>query len=258
MSGFAKRDLVVDGIRVQVLEAGRGDPIVYFHGAGATRGFDELLPLAQKRRLIVPIHPGFGASDDDPGIDSVLDYVVHYGALFDQLELDRPFDLIGHSLGGWIAALFAVFSGERLRRLVLVCPAGLRVSEFPAADLFTVPPEELPSRLAAAPAVLSAMLQGEVSNETRLAQYREMTSLARLIWDRNYQPKLDRWLQRVRVPSLILWGEQDRILPVQQAQEWARRLPAGTETATFADVGHLVLLEAPKAAQRIRAFVEDH
>ena len=76
MTHFQKSDLVVDGVRVQILEAGKGKPLIYFHGAGASRGFDELLPLAEKHRLIVPIHPGFGGSDDDLSINSVLDYVV--------------------------------------------------------------------------------------------------------------------------------------------------------------------------------------
>jgi len=65
MSAFTKRAVVVDGVRVEVLEAGRGEPIIYFHGAGTTSGFQDLLPLSRFRRLIVPIHPGFGASDDD-------------------------------------------------------------------------------------------------------------------------------------------------------------------------------------------------
>jgi len=81
MSAFTKRVVVVDGIRVEVLEAGRGEPLIYLHGSGTTSGFQDLLPLSRFRRLIVPMHPGFGASDDDAGINSVLDYVVHYNAL---------------------------------------------------------------------------------------------------------------------------------------------------------------------------------
>src|ERR1700704_4029108 len=78
MSVFTKRVVLVDGIRVEVLEAGSGEPLIYFHGAGATSGFQDLLPLSRSRRLVVPIHSGFDASDDDAGINSMLDYVVHY------------------------------------------------------------------------------------------------------------------------------------------------------------------------------------
>jgi pimeloyl-ACP methyl ester carboxylesterase len=93
----------------------------------------------------VPIHPGFGASDDDAGINSMLDYVVHYNTLFDQLDLSSPIDLIGHSLGGWMASLFTVLSDRRVRRLALACPVGLRVAEHPTADMFTIRAEQVPS-----------------------------------------------------------------------------------------------------------------
>jgi len=259
MIQFRKSDIVVDGVRVQVLEAGPrsggGKPLVYFHGAGAMRGFDELLPLAEQHRLIVPIHPGFGGSDDDLTINSVLDYVVHYASLLDQLELAEPVDLVGHSLGGWIASLFAVFHGHRVRRLVLACPAGLRVSEHPSTDLFMVPPETLPSYLVEAPAMLAKLSSGEVTVEMRIARYREMTSLARVIWERSYEPKLSRWLKRIAVPTLILWGEQDRVIPVQQARQWADRLASEAQITTFDGVGHLVFIETQGAAKRVESFL---
>jgi len=219
MTHFQKSDLMVDGVRVQVLEAGKGRPMIYLHGADASGGFDELLPLAEKHRLILPIHPGFGGSDDDPTINSVLDYVVHYAALFDALKLHEPVDLLSHSLGGWIASLFAIFHGHRVHRLALACPAGLRVPEHPGADLFMIPPEKQPSTLAASPTVLAKMSQGEVTVDMKVARYREMTSLARVIWECSYDPKLDRWLKRVSVPTLILWGEQDKEAERQAARD---------------------------------------
>src|SRR4030088_2270051 len=142
MSLFTKRTVVVDGIRVEVFEAGSGEPLVYLHGAGSTSGFQDLLPLSQFRRLIVPIHPGFGASDDDAGINSMLDYVVHYNALFDQLGLVSPIDLVGHSLGGGMGKLFTVLNRRRVRRLALACPAGLRVAAHPISDMFTITSEQ--------------------------------------------------------------------------------------------------------------------
>ncbi len=255
MTQFHKSDIVVDGVRVQVFQAGEGKPLVYFHGAGAARGFDELLPLAQGHRLIVPIHPGFGGSDDDLRINTVLDYVVHYATLFDQLGLGEPVDLVGHSLGGWIASLFVIFQGHRVRRLALACPAGLRVPEHPSADLFMIPPDKLPSYLVAAPAVLAAMTTGEVTVDMKVARYREMTSLARVIWERNYDPKLDRWLKRIAQPTLILWGEQDRVIPVQQARQWADRLASEPQVTTFDGVGHLVFVETSGAARRVASFL---
>jgi pimeloyl-ACP methyl ester carboxylesterase len=257
MTDFTKRDVVVDGIRVQILEAGQGEPLVYLHGAGTTTGFKELLPLSANRRLIIPIHPGFGASQDDAAINSMLDYVVHYAALFDQLNFAAPVDIVGHSLGGWIASLFAVLNGHRIRRLALACPAGLRVPDHPTTDMFTLRAEQVLLAIVASPEALARMTSAPPTTDIKIARYREMTSLARVIWDRNYEPKLTRWLGRVATPTLILWGEQDRIIPVEQAKVWAARL-AISEIATFANTGHLLFFEKPEAVARLQSFFERH
>ena len=82
-----------------------------------------------------------------------------------------------------------------------------------------------------------------------------MTTLARVIWDRNYDPKLTRWLGRVTTPTLILWGEHDRIIPIEQAKVWAARL-VNSEVATFAGAGHLLFFEAPAAVARLGSFFD--
>jgi pimeloyl-ACP methyl ester carboxylesterase len=256
MTDFTIRDIAVDGVRIQILEAGKGDPIVYLHGAGTTSGFQELLPLSRHRRLIIPIHPGFGASENDPGINAMLDYAVHYAALFNQLNLHEPFDLVGHSLGGWIASLFTFFNGHRVRRLALACPAGLRVPEHPTADLFTIRAEQVPSYIVSSPEALARIPAVNLTNEMKVARYREMTSLARVIWDRNYEPKLTRWLRRVRTPTLILWGNKDRVIPIEQAKAWATCLP-DSEIATFDGTGHLLFFEAPSAVARLQSFFDE-
>lgn len=253
MTSFTKREIVVDGIRVQLLEAGQGEPIVYLHGAGTTSGFQDLLPLAATRRLVIPIHPGFGASDDDPAINSVLDYVIHYGALFDELNFARPIDLVGHSLGGWMASLIAIFSSHRVRRLVLACPAGLRVKEHPTVDMFKIRAEQVPSQIVSSPEALARIPAVNLTNDVKIARYREMTSLARIIWDRNYEPKLARWLGRISAPTLILWGTQDRIIPLEQAAHWARHI-RGSKVSLLEGTGHLLFFEAPDAVKRLDAF----
>ena len=253
-TGFTSQEMVIRGVRVHMLTAGRGSPVVYFHGAGSIGGFDHLLPLAERHTLYVPAHPGFGASDDDRHIDSILDYVVHYADLFDRLGLTEKVDLVGHSLGGWMAAMFAVLQGHRLRKLALVSPAGLRVPEHPTLDLFTIPADQLPPYLVADVKTLGRLLPGGMTNEIKLARYRETTSLARVAWDRLYDPKLERWLDRVTVPTLLLWGEQDRCIPAQQAHSWAKRI-AKAEVATFPNAGHLLFAESADAVQRLKAFL---
>src|SRR3982075_3994651 len=254
MAGFTKREIVVDGVRVEVLEAGGGEPLVYFHGAGTTSGFQDLLPLSRSRRLIVPIHPGFGASDDDAGINSMLDYVVHYSALFDQLDLSSPVDLVGHSLGGWMAGLFTVLNGRRVRRLALACPAGLRVAEHPIADMFTIRAEQVPSYIVSSPEALARIPSTDLTVDMRVGRYRELTSLARIMWDKDYEPKLTRWLKWTGVPTLILWGTKDRIIPIEQANVWAS-LISTSEIETFEGAGHLLFFEAPEAVSQLASFL---
>src|SRR5438477_2186982 len=106
MAAFSEQRLDVDGIETAVYTAGDGEPVVFFHGAGTVTGFDALLPLADRFRLIVPHHPGYGNSADDPSIDSIYDYVRHYLNLLDELGVGDV-SLVGHSMGGYLAALFA-------------------------------------------------------------------------------------------------------------------------------------------------------
>jgi pimeloyl-ACP methyl ester carboxylesterase len=214
------------------------------------------LPLAENRTLIIPIHPGFGASDDDPRIDSVVDYVVHYATLFDQLGLHAPVDLIGHSVGGWIASLFAVFYSYRVRRLALCCPAGLRVPEHPTKDLFMIPAERFMEYMFESPPAMPGPQDGTDPNEIKVMRYREMISLARFSWSRNYDPKLGRWLARVTVPVLLLWGEQDRIIPVQQAKYWVDHLGGPAEIATFNGAGHVLWRESAAVVARLTTFFQ--
>jgi pimeloyl-ACP methyl ester carboxylesterase len=255
MTVFTTSQHVIRDVRVAVLEAGSGAPLVFLHGAGTIGGFDFLAPLAKNRRLIVPIHPGFEGSADDPSIESAIDYVVHYASLFDRLGLSGQFDLVGHSFGGWISALFAVFQGHRIRRLALAAPAGLRVPAHPMLDIFTVPADEFGAYLVADLKTLAGLLPDGITNEMKVARYRETISFSRVAWLRNYEPKLERWLDRVTMPTLLLWGDQDRIVPVQQAGHWAERL-AKAEIAVVKGSGHLLFPETGEAITRLQAFFD--
>jgi pimeloyl-ACP methyl ester carboxylesterase len=253
MPGWREERFDVNGIDTAVFTAGEGPPLVYFHGGGTALGFDGLLPLAERFRLILPNHPGYGASADDPSIDDVHDYVRHYLDLFDLLGLDE-FALAGHSMGGYLAAVFSVYQAERVRRLALLSPIGLRVREHPTIDIFSVPDEELLSYVTADMSILEGRFPSPPTPEFLADRYREATSTARVFWARVYDVKLPKWLHRLTMPTLLLWGEVDRLVPSEQAPVWAEYIP-GAEVKIFPGVGHAIVEESREAVDLIGDFV---
>jgi pimeloyl-ACP methyl ester carboxylesterase len=174
--------------------------------------------------------------------------------LFDRLGL-AAFDLVGFSLGGWMAAEFAIRQSQRLRRLVLVAPAGLVVETARAPELSEITPPELPSYLTHD---VKAVLQyfPEVPDpafDARLG--REVGSYAKLV-SANAQgnPKLAHWVHRIVVPTLVLWGAADRLRPTAQGRAWLDLLPHG-ELKLVPDTGHLVFEETPSAGKYVLDFL---
>jgi pimeloyl-ACP methyl ester carboxylesterase len=244
----------VNGIDTAVFTAGEGDPLVFLHGAGTVTGFESLLPLAERFRLILPHHPGYGSSADDPSVSEVHDYVRHYLDLFDRLELDE-FALVGHSLGGYIASTMAMYVGRRITSLVLVAPFGLRAKAHPTLDIFMVPDEEILGILTSDMSVFEGKFTLPPSPEWLADRYREATSTARLLWERPYDLKLAKWLHRIAAPTLVLWGDADALIPVEQAAMWAELIPGAT-TQIFPGLGHLVFDESPAVAAAVGDFVK--
>lgn len=253
MTQFNEEHFDVNGIDTAVLSAGEGDPLVFFHGGGTVTGFDALLPLAERCRLIVPHHPGFGASADDTSVDDLHDYVRHYLDLFDLLGVEE-LSLVGHSLGGHLAALFAIYETPRVRRLALASPSGLRVREHPLVDLLSVPDEQVLGILAEDMSVFEGHVSMPPTPEFLAERYRETTSFSRLYWNRNYDIKLGKWLHRLTMPTLILWGDKDKLHPVEQAAIWQELVPGATVTLV-PGAGHLLFDESSDAVDAVGEFV---
>jgi pimeloyl-ACP methyl ester carboxylesterase len=253
MAAYSEERFTINGVETVVQIAGEGEPLVFFHGAGTVTGFDALLPLAERFRLIVPFHPGYGPSADDATVDSIHDLRRHYLDLLEELGVE-DFALAGQSMGGWLAANFAIDHSERVKRLVLAAPVGLKVDEHPTVDIFTIPGEEVPGYLTTDLSVFEGHVPMPPTPEFLADRYRELTSTARLLWARMYDLKLPRWLHRLTMPTLIVWGDADRIVPIEQAAVWADLVP-GAEVKTLSGVGHLVFEESSEAVDAVAAFV---
>jgi pimeloyl-ACP methyl ester carboxylesterase len=254
MTGFARAEYGINGIQTVVYSIGSGPELVFLHGTGTFTGFDVAHSWAAHHKVIIPYHPGFGESGDAVALDTIEDYALHYMDLFDRLDL-RQFDLAGFSLGGWMAAEFAIRQPQRLRRLVLVAPAGLVVEEAPAPDLFQIAPQELPSYLTHDPMAALRYFPSQQDPGFDAGLGREVGCYARLIRDNPQgNPKLAHWVHRISMPTLVLWGSEDRLRPTAQGRAWMAGLPDGRLELVPA-TGHLVFEETPSAGQRVTDFL---
>ena len=216
--------------------------------------------LAAHGRVVAPSHPGFGHSPDANNIDSVDDLAYLYLDLLAERNL-RDVVVIGSSLGGWIAAEMAVKSGERFCGLVLVAPLGIKVGDRETRDIpdiFALPPDEVtrlqyrdPARAALEPAKLSD------DQLTVIARNREATAL--YAWEPYFHnPKLRRWLHRVSVPTLLLWGADDRFVTAAYYGAAFRAAIPGAKFETIDGAGHFPHIEEPRAfTERVRGFLAE-
>jgi pimeloyl-ACP methyl ester carboxylesterase len=254
-AGFRRDERLVDGVRTVVYSAGQGPPVVYLHGGGSWHGFEWARDWLDRFHVILPYHPGYGESADDPDVCSIDDLVAHYTRLFEMLGLQR-FHLVGASLGGWLAARIALTLSGRVERLVLVAPSGLLVAAHPAPDFAGVPSAELPGLFASDPAFVARFWPAQPDARLTGLLAREAATTARLMQELPVADrKLRRRLPRLAVPTLVLWGERDRVLSAELAREWMRVLP-DARAQIVAGGGHLLLDEFPQARAAAAQFLE--
>jgi len=250
---FKPESITVNGVKVAMLTAGQGEPLMFWHGAGTWHGFDFALAWASRFRVIIPFHPGFGESGDAPEMTSASDYSLHYLEMFDQLGLERV-HLVGFSMGGRLAATFAIEHRRRVSKLVLIAPAGLDLPQYPLPDFSQIPPEEIPGYLIHDVRVIARHLPKGPDPAFAAARAREGGNFGKLMQNGLVGPWLPRWLHRVNMPTLIAWGDKDRILPVAHAEAWKKLLPQAT-VRIFPDAGHLVADEKPECVEAIADFL---
>lgn len=253
--GFDRNEYNINGVRTVVYSAGVGRPVVYWHGAGTFSGIDFARDWTKRFKVILPFHPGYGESGDAPGIGTINDMLLHYLDLFHKLKLTQ-FDLIGFSLGGWMAAEFAVAHGHMLRKLVLVAPAGLSVPEYPFPDLSRIQPGEIFSYLVHDLKVLRPYLPegGVDAAELAAKMMREGQSTAKVAAAGPVNPRLEYWLHRVTMPTLLVWPKLDRLIPVGLTEKWMKFLP-NARLELIDNAGHLVLDESKKARKLVEEFL---
>ena len=244
---FEESFVEVDGCKVHLRRGGKGEPLLFLHGAsGAPVVMPFMEKLAQRFDVLVPEHPGYGKSDEPEWLENIHDVAYFYLDFLKQLNL-RNVTIVGSSMGGWMAMEIAVRDTSRLKSLVLVSPAGIAAPGARPADIFLMPPEVLVRNLFVDQKLAEARLAAPEDVDVAL---KNRHTTARLAWEpRLHDPFLPKWLHRIDVPVKIIWGREDRILPVGISKELKRLMP-GAELHVMDDVGHL------PHAERVDEFVD--
>ncbi len=243
ISSFATEERIsVAGVDARVQIAGDGPPILFLHGSNGTAWTPGLQALAGRFRVYQPEHSGFGETERPDWIETVRDVALYYLDLIEALGL-RQLNLIGQSLGGWIAADLATYCSHPLRRLVLTGAAGLALPGEKRLDQFAMAPDSLIRALYHDQAIADRMLSVEPTAEQIHAQVRNRGMTARLGWSPYMaDPSLRGRLHRVRVPTLLVWGAQDRLVPPSHLRAYAEALPQA-RVALVEACGHLPAVE---------------
>lgn len=244
-------------IQVRSFRQGSGSTLLFLHGAAGVAGWLPFFEqLAARHDVLVLEHPGFGKSDNPDSIRNVADVAMYYLDVLDGLNAGKV-HLVGHSLGGWIAAEVAVRNCHHLASLTLIAPAGIRVKGVPSGDNFIWSPEETARNLFHDQAFAERMLaQTPTEQETELLM-RNRFMAAKLGWEpRWFNPALERWLHRIAVPTLLIWGEDDKLLPSRYAALWGERVPKAS-VKLIPQCGHLPHIEkAAITADTVLAFLD--
>lgn len=258
MSGSTTRhEIDIAGVPVPVWQAGGGRPLLFLDGGdGFHRGSRWRELLAQQFDVHAPKHPGYGGVEFADHIRGVDELSLLYLEMMERLGLEDVL-LVGASFGGWIAAEMAVRSCDRIAGLVLIDPLGIKVggrTDRDITDIYSARPMEK----------IEILYSGQ---EHRNFDYSGMADpdVAAVVQDREaeafygwkpffHNPTLDRWLFRVKRPTLFVWGENDRFVTPEYGKAFAQRVE-GSQFSVIAQAGHYPHVEQPEATfAEVRRF----
>ncbi|MDX2156621.1 MAG: alpha/beta hydrolase [Hyphomicrobiaceae bacterium] len=247
----------IAGADIEVQSEGAGRPLLFLHGEdyfGQHRPFFEA--LAKRFRVVIPRHPGFGSSSLPDTFRTVDDLAYLYLDLIENMNLERPL-LVGASLGGWIALEMAVRAPAAIDKLALLGTVGVKMGareDRDFADIYQIPETEMRALTFADPGRFVPKY-AELSQDELVSIARDRESTWHFAWKPYmHNPTLKTWLHRVRMPTLMVWGEQDGIARVDYARALSRALP-DARLEVVPNAGHYPQIEqAAKVAALIEAF----
>jgi pimeloyl-ACP methyl ester carboxylesterase len=255
---FTEQRVEVANTALYLLQGGTGTPLLVLHGIEGHEGW---LPfhdaLAEQATVYAPSHPGYGQTACPEWLQTIAHQAVFYN-WFLQQEIFAPVDLVGIGIGGWMAAQMAVMCSHNLRHLVLVDAAGIRPQQSEALDVFIIPWKQVIERAFYDPAnspEYQRLFGGEFQEFGGLREAGRTMSIRMCFRPFMYDPALPGMLGKVQVPTLVVWGAQDQLMPVECGTLYQRAIPGAT-LHLLERCGHWPQFERPQElAQVISEFI---
>ena len=251
---FSEEFLEVGNAKIQLFKAGSGDPLLILHGAGGNRGVLKYAQaLADRFTVYLPTHPGFGKSERPAWIETIADLASFYTWLQEIHGLEGV-RTIGFSMGGWLAAEIAATCRHAFSKLMLVDPVGIKPLTSEITDIFIISPSQVAELTfhdpRQAPEYNQIYVETPPPEQTNIAE-RDREMAVRICW-RPYMhdPRLPHLLQRVSIPTSIVWGKQDRIVPLECAELYHQAIK-GSDLKVIDNCGHSPQIEKPDEFVRI-------
>lgn len=239
-------------LTIEVYSGGSGPELLFQHGAGGLLDDDPFLHrLSESFHVYAPNLPGYGESASADHLEDMLDFTLHAHDVRRALELDNPL-LVGHSMGGMIAAEMAAVDPDSVDRLVLLCPAGLWIDEHPVVDILAALPMDLPDLLLHDAQRDGHLLSagGDLSDPEFLAEFvlagaRQAATASKLLFPVPDHGLRDR-LYRIRARTQVIWGLSDRLIDPKYGAVFTSAI-GDAELFEIAQAGHMVQYEQTEA-----------
>ena len=247
-ANFNEEFVQIGNTKLHMLKGGSGDPLLLLHGAGGNRGcLSYVRALSEQYTVYLPTHPGFGLSDRPEWIQNIHDLACFYTWFQEELDIER-IRCIGFSTGGWLAAEMAAISRHSFSRLMLVDAVGIKPKKGEIKDIFIITPEELAGLSfydTSQTPEYDAIYNSSPTPEDRNLTERDREMAVRICWKPYmHSPRLPHMLGRVSIPTAIIWGKEDQLVPLE-CGELYQQVISGSTLTIIENCGHSPQIEKP-------------
>jgi pimeloyl-ACP methyl ester carboxylesterase len=251
---FTEEFVDIGGCKVQLFTGGSGDPLLILHGAGGNRGWLRYVQaLSEHFTIYLPSHPGFGTSQRPDWLETMQDLACFYTWFQEELQLEEV-PAIGFSMGGWLAAEMAVMCHHAFSKLMLVDAAGVKPQKGEITDIFLISPALVTELMfhdpQQSPEYEQIYVRDPTPEQRQLAE-RDREMAVRLCWKPYmHDPRLPGLLARIGIPTSIVWGRQDRLVPLECGERYQKAIP-GSQLVVIDNCGHAPQVEKPEEFVKI-------